>query len=409
MGMNRRLAGFLCFFALYELTVYLTNDMAMPAMLDVVRQFHGQPADAGLSLSLYIVGGSLLQIVLGPLAERYGERPILLAGNASFLLATLAVTQCRDMNQFLLVRFIQGAGTCFVFIGYAVMHEELDDVAAVKAASLLANLGIFAPLAGPIVGSAVLAVAPWQAIFLLAAGLAAVSLCGLLRLAPRRPLPPRPASYRQLGAATLQLLRHRRFLLGIFISGLALAPLTAWIGLSPAIVMGHLGYSRPVYVEYQVVIFSGFVASSLWVQRLADRVAMDALVRRGTALALAGLLVAAGGAASVATTWLFVAGTATFSAGLGLFNGALLRMTMLAAGGSTRLASALLSLLYCLCLAAGLEAYNRIGARFEYALPAYAWTSVPLGAAVFLLARRFARAPAPAAAATPTSAAVAPA
>jgi len=365
--------------------------MAMPAMLDVVRDFHGRPADAGLSLSLYIVGGSLLQIVLGPLAERHGERRVLLAGNALFLLATLAVPLCHTMTQFLAVRFVQGMGTCFVFVGYSVLHEALDDVAAVKAASLLANLGIFAPLVGPIVGSALLGVAPWQAVFLLAAALAAASLAGLARFAPRRQPPARPLSARELVRATGKLLAHRRFLLGIFIAGLALVPLTAWIGLSPAIVMGNMGRVRSVYVEFQVAIFSGFVASSLWVQRLADRVRMEVLVRRGSAAALAGLLVAAAG---VSSAWLFVLGMAAFSAALGLFNGALLRMTMVVSGSSTRLASALLSLLYCACLAIGLELHNRIGARFGYALAAYAWANVPIGLTVFLLARRFAPAPA---------------
>ena len=392
MVTNSKLFRFLCFFGLYELTVYLTNDMAMPAMLDVVRDFHGRPADVGLSLSLYIVGGSLLQVLLGPLAERHGERRVLLAGSVFFLLATLAVPLCATMTQFLAVRFLQGMGTCFVFIGYAVLHEALDDVAAVKATSLLANVGVFAPLAGPVVGSGVLAVAPWQAVFLLAAALAAIACAGLWRTAPRTPASRAEVPFGALAAGVGRLLRNRPFLTGIVVSGLALAPLTAWIGLSPAIVMGHLGRSRGVYVEYQVAVFAGFVASSLLVQRLADRMGMAELVRHGTAVAAAGLLVAAAG---VASDWLFVAGMATFSAGLGLFNGALLRMTMLVSGSSTRLASAVMSLLYCLCLALGLELYNRIGARFDYALAAYAWTNLPIGAAVFLLARRFVRVPVP--------------
>jgi DHA1 family multidrug/chloramphenicol efflux transport protein-like MFS transporter len=295
------------------------------------------------------------------------------------------------MPQFLAVRFVQGMGTCFVFVGYSVLHEALDDVAAVKAASLLANLGIFAPLVGPVVGSALLGVAPWRAVFVLAAALAALSLAGLLRFAPHRQRAAKTESFPALARATGNLLRHRRFLLGILISGLALVPLTAWIGLSPAIVMGHMGLPRNLYVEYQVAIFIGFVASSLWVQRLADRMRMEALVRRGTAVALAGVLVAAAG---VSAGWLFVLGMTAFSAGLGLFNGALLRMTMVVSGSSTRLASAVMSLLYCACLAVGLELYNRIGARFDYALAAYAWVNVPLGAAVFLLARRFVQAPA---------------
>jgi DHA1 family multidrug/chloramphenicol efflux transport protein-like MFS transporter len=394
MSSKSQLFGFLCFFGLYELTVYLTNDMAMPAMLEVVREFGGRPADVGLSLSLYIVGGSLLQVVLGPLAERFGERPVLLAGNVLFLLATLAVPLCATMAQFLAVRFVQGMGTCFVFIGYAVLHESLDDVAAVKATSLLANMGIFAPLVGPVAGSGLLGFAPWRAVFLLAATLAAVSLAGLLRCAPRRPASRGRPSTAAMAGDVARLLRNRRFLLGVLVSGLALAPLTAWIGLSPAIVMGAMGRSRAVYVEIQVVVFAGFVASSLWVQRLADRLTMAELVRRGSAVAVAGLLVAAAGAASSCAV--FAAGMAAFSAGLGLFNGALLRMTMAASGSSTRLTSAVMSLLYCACLAVGLEAWNRIGARFGYALAAYAWTNVPVGLLVLVLARRFVRAPRPA-------------
>jgi len=390
MPRNSRLFGFLLFFGLYELTVYLTNDMAMPAMPDVVRELHGRPADAALSLSLYIVGGSLLQLLLGPLAERVGERPVLLWGNAMFVVATLAVASCRTMPAFLAVRLVQGMGTCFVFIGYAVLHESLDDAAAVKAASLLANVGVFAPLVGPVAGSAVLAFAPWRGVFVLAAALAVLSFAGLHRYAPRAAA--RPASGPGAAREIARLLRNRRFLVGVLICGAALAPLTAWIGLSPAIVMGAMAKSRADYVADQVLVFAGFVASSLAVQRLADRVSLARLVRAGTTLALAGVLVAAAG---VRSEGVFLAGMAGFSAGLGLFNGALLRMTMLAAGGSTRLASAVLSLLYCACLAAGLEAYNRLGARFDYALAAYAWTNVPLGALVFVLLRRFARETAP--------------
>lgn len=69
--------------------------MAMPAMPDVVRELHGQASDATLSLSLYIVGGSLMQSLLGPFAERVGERPVLLWGIALFVLSSVRCAKAK--------------------------------------------------------------------------------------------------------------------------------------------------------------------------------------------------------------------------------------------------------------------------------------------------------------------------
>jgi DHA1 family multidrug/chloramphenicol efflux transport protein-like MFS transporter len=312
---------------------------------------------------------------------------VLLAGNALFILASLAVPFCATMPQFLCVRFVQGMGTSFVFIGYAVLHELLDDVAAVKMTTLLSNAGIFAPLIGPALGSMVLSIADWRVIFFIACAMAVVAFIGIARFLPGGAAPTSPARTHVVGSY-VRLLRNPRFMLGCLVAGLSLAPLTAWIGLSPAILLDHMGESRSTYIQYQVFIFSGFVISSLFVQRLADRLSMETLVRGGTSMAIAGILAAA---ALHQSEYGFIAGMALFSAGLGLFNGALLRMTMRASTESTRLSSAVLSLIYCASIAAGLEGYNRICAAFDYSLMSYALANVPVVAAVYFLARRLVR------------------
>ncbi|HEX8955882.1 MAG TPA: MFS transporter, partial [Burkholderiaceae bacterium] len=55
---KKQLWSFAVFFVLYELIIYLSNDMIMPAMLQVVADFHAADSDIALSLSLYILGGS---------------------------------------------------------------------------------------------------------------------------------------------------------------------------------------------------------------------------------------------------------------------------------------------------------------------------------------------------------------
>ncbi|KQX02036.1 multidrug transporter [Massilia sp. Root418] len=394
---KKRLLYFCLFFLLYEMAVYLSNDMIMPAMPQVVREFHSSSHAIGLSLSLYILGGSTLQIFLGPVADRIGKRKVMLAGNALFLAATLLVPFAQTITQFLAIRFSQGMGSCFIFIGYAAVHELLDDERAVKMTSLMGNTTVFAPLIGPVIGSAVITVMDWRAVFGIAFALGAVAWVGLFRTMPGPAAAPSagapsavqvsPAARPGLAASYRAIFTNRTFMFGIFTAACAIAPLTAWIGLSPAIVLQRMGASYGTYIAWQCAIFCGFVCSTLAIQRLGEGFSLVRLLRQGGALALAGM---AGAALLHRQGHLFVLCMFVYSAGFGLFNGALIRIALTSTGISMSLTSSAMSLLYCLYLAGGLELYNAVCARFDYALGAYALMNAPLGVFLFLALRRIA-------------------
>ena len=390
---KKRLLYFCLFFLLYEMAVYLSNDMIMPAMPQVVREFQSSSHAIGLSLSLYILGGSTLQLFLGPVADRIGKRRVMLAGNALFLVATLLVPFAQTITQFLAIRFFQGMGSCFIFIGYAAVHELLDDERAVKMTSLMGNTTVFAPLIGPVIGSAVVTVMDWRAIFGIAFALGAVAWVGLFRTMPgpagqpsAEPSAPQAAP-RSLAASYRAIFTNRTFMFGIFVAACAITPLTAWIGLSPAILLQGMDASYGTYIAWQCAIFCGFVCSTLAIQRLGVGFSLARLLRQGGALALVGM---AGAALLYRQGHLFVLCMFVYSAGFGLFNGALIRIALTATGVSMNLTSCAMSLLYCLYLAAGLELYNAVCARFDYALGAYALMNAPLGVFLFLALRRIA-------------------
>ncbi|MGH8485139.1 MAG: MFS transporter, partial [Pseudomonas sp.] len=76
--------------ALFELLTYLASDVVMPAMPVVVGDLNASPEFIPHALNLYLLGGVLLQWLIGPLADRYGRRPLLLVGCAFFCAACLA-------------------------------------------------------------------------------------------------------------------------------------------------------------------------------------------------------------------------------------------------------------------------------------------------------------------------------
>lgn len=376
------------FFILYELTVYLSNDMIMPAMLQVVNEFHASNSNIAFSLSLYVLGGSMLQIFLGPIADRIGKRKVMLAGNALFLLATVCIPFASSMSEFLAARFFQGMGSCFIFIGYATIHELFDDTDAVKLSTILSNTAVFAPLIGPVIGSGMISLFDWRYIFAISLLLGAIAWIGLYRTMPTGPTKPGPFNVAAIRHSYLAILGNRQFMSGILIAGLAITPLTAWIGLSPVIVMEHMHQSYGVYIVYQCVIFSGFILSTFAIQKLDANFSMGKLVRQGANLALLGML---GAGLMHQHGHLFIVCMFVFSAGFGLFNGALIRIALTATGESMSLTSSAMSLLYCLYISLGLGVYNLVGEKFDYSLSSYALLNVPFGLLIYCALLRFLR------------------
>jgi DHA1 family multidrug/chloramphenicol efflux transport protein-like MFS transporter len=166
---------FAIFFIVYEFNTYIANDMIMPGMIHVVNEFHSSLDNIAKSLSLFIIGGSSLQIILGPMCDKYGKRNILLFGNILFVITTILITLVSSIDEFLFARFLQGFGLCFIFIGYAMIHELFDDKTAVKLCSLIANISVFAPLIGPVIGSAIIINHNWRYVFIVTAVLAVIS------------------------------------------------------------------------------------------------------------------------------------------------------------------------------------------------------------------------------------------
>jgi DHA1 family multidrug/chloramphenicol efflux transport protein-like MFS transporter len=378
---KKQLLCFSVFFVLYELIIYLSNDMIMPAMLQVVASFHAADSDIALSLSLYILGGSSLQIVLGPLADHLGKRKVMLAGNLLFLCATLAIPFATTMEQFLVARFFQGMGSCFIFIGYAVIHELFDDKEAVKLTTILSNTAIFAPLIGPVIGSGIASQGHWQYVFAISLVVGCISFAGLLRYMPNGHMAQQPFEFASLRQSYARIFSCRQFMFGILLAGLAITPLTAWIGLSPTIVMDGMRRSYGTYIAFQCVIFSGFILATIAVQKLDEDFSLGKLIRGGGALAAIGM---SGFGLLHRYELIFIAGMFVFSIGFGLFNGALIRLAMTATGQSMNLTSSAMSLLYCFTISVGLEVYNLVCDTYGFTLASYATCNLPVGIGVYL-------------------------
>lgn len=86
---------------LFEFAVYLANDMIQPAMLKIVADFNTGIEWVPSSLTAFLVGGVVLQWLLGPLSDKHGRRPIMLTGVLFFVISCLAILLVKNIEQFI--------------------------------------------------------------------------------------------------------------------------------------------------------------------------------------------------------------------------------------------------------------------------------------------------------------------
>lgn len=343
---------------LYEFSTYIANDMIQPGMLAVVEQYNAGIEWVPTSMTAYLAGGMFLQWLLGPLSDRIGRRPVMLTGVVWFIVTCLATLLAQDIEQFTLLRFLQGVSLCFIgAVGYAAIQESFDEATCIKITALMANVALIAPLLGPLVGAAWVHAAPWEGMFVLFAVLAAIAFYGLHRAMPETATRlGEPLSLNALGRDYKAVLKNGRFVAGALATGFVSLPLLAWIAQSPIIIISAEGMSSYEYGLLQVPIFGALIIGNLVLAHLTSRRTVRSLIILGGGPIVSGLLMAA--VATVASSHAYIwmtAGLSIYAFGIGLANAGLVRLTLFASDMSKGTVSAAMGMLQMAIFTIGIE------------------------------------------------------
>lgn len=125
---------------LYELPLYFSNNLFFPALVEITKSFSVSNDVAQLSIAFWFLGAATLQIVLGPLADHYGRKKVLLSGGIVFVLATLLCSYTHSLYCFFIGRFFQGGVVSTILVaGYAAIHELMEREEAIKTLSSMGS------------------------------------------------------------------------------------------------------------------------------------------------------------------------------------------------------------------------------------------------------------------------------
>ncbi|MEQ9690871.1 MAG: Bcr/CflA family efflux MFS transporter, partial [Bauldia litoralis] len=159
-------------------------NMFVPAMPDIMVGLQTNQATIQLVLSAYLFATAASQLLLGPMSDRFGRRPVLLAGLTVFIVATVVCASAPTIGILIAARVAQGAGGCVgIVVGRAMIRDRYERD---RAASMLGYVTMgfaMAPMVGPMIGGLLNDSFGWRSIFMLQAGLGvAVGIVCLLFL-----------------------------------------------------------------------------------------------------------------------------------------------------------------------------------------------------------------------------------
>ena len=269
----------------------ITTDLYLPALPTLQRDLGASMSATQLTLSALIICFGLAQLVAGPLADRFGRRPVLLTGMVVYTLASVASALAPSIEWLVGWRALQGAGmpaavTCARSFGRDLFPPQEGARVMSKA---LSGLGLIA-MASPVLGGVMVQWFDWHAALLVVAVFGAVTLAIVLwRYEETVPVRnPRATQLAPLAANWAAVLRHPTFRAWTLLSGFAYGGLFFLLAGTSFVYIGVLGTSKLAYGLIMLSQSSAYFVGTFWCRRLLARHGLRGAVRRGALFTLAG-------------------------------------------------------------------------------------------------------------------------
>lgn len=271
----------------------ISTDFYLPAMPDMAVSLGASTGSVEFTISGFLIGFSLGQLVWGALSDKYGRRMPVAAGLVLFIIGSAGCAMAQNVEAIIIWRIIQALGACAgVVLSRAMVRDLYAGPRAAQMLSTLIAVMAIAPLLGPIIGGQIAAVAGWRAIFWTLVILGAASLAALFTL-PETLAPEKRRQDSLLGAFGRygKLLGQKKILGYAGVGAFFYSGMYAYIAGTP---FAFITYHH-VPAEYYGLLFGsgivGIVVTNLVNTRLVPRFGMDAILVRGAVVAmLAGLV-----------------------------------------------------------------------------------------------------------------------
>ena len=271
----------------------MSTDMYSPSLPSLTEYFATNESLVQLTISLNLLAFGAAQLVLGPMSDRFGRRPVLLCGLVSFVAATLACGAAPNIEFLIAARIVQGVSASVeAVVGYAVIRDLFHGSTRIRALAIWGMVIAAVPALAPIAGGYVHVLAGWRANFWIIAVAGIVAGVMVWRLLPESTHPdPRALRPARLAANFRLLLGNRTFVCYSMMLGAGLGAIFAFVTAGPFVLVNDMGVAVERVGLVQAVSVTAFGIGSFTAERLARHGRTRGLLSSGVVLLMAGSLV----------------------------------------------------------------------------------------------------------------------
>lgn len=269
----------------------LNMNIFLPSLPSMAAFFGAEYAVVQLAISAYLAVTAALQLLVGPLSDRYGRRPVMLGSLGIFLVASVGCLLAPDIGTFLAFRMVQAAVASGIVLSRAVVR---DMVAPDKAASMIGyvTMGMaLVPMVGPMIGGTLDEMFGWQASFgfTLAFG---VLVTAVVWLDMGETNMDRSSSFGAQFRAYPELVRSHRFWGYALVAAFASGAFFAFLGGGPWVATEVLRLAPGELGLYFGFIAAGYMIGNYLSGRYSERAGLNRMMMLGCSTSVAGQVLA---------------------------------------------------------------------------------------------------------------------
>jgi DHA1 family multidrug/chloramphenicol efflux transport protein-like MFS transporter len=282
----------------------------------------------------------------------------MIAGCSFFMVCTFMIILSSSMSYFLISRFFQGMGLCFISVcGYATVQELFEEKKAVRVVALMTTTSVTAPILGPIFGGFFIQSFNWRWIFASTFLFSVISLWGLWKYMPETVVlkGSKPAkgkslsrwaqfkkiSFKPMLKSYKKALSNPTLVLGGCLSGFLSAPILCWIAISPIVLFENAKIPSEYYGAVQIPIFGFFMLGNFFLRKLTYKHSLKKIIKIAFPICMTALtLLCFFSYYYPSSYWSLVLPLSLFCLGDGIISAPIARLTLFSSDSGKGVASA---------------------------------------------------------------------
>lgn len=300
----------------------LSTDMYLPSLPGLTRVFDTSVDRVQVTLSVFLYGFAFAQLIYGPMADRFGRKPVMLGGLLLFILSSIGCALSTTIEQLILFRFLQALGACGgPVLGRTMVRDIHGPVNAAKVLSMMGSIMALAPAVAPVIGGYMVALFEWTSTFIF---LCVYAIAAALLIAFKVPESLAPENRSSLRPLTIlnnfaTLLKHRQYLGYSLCCSFIFSGLFAFLSGAPFVLIDYFQVPAEHSGIFYAIASCGFLTGTLIAHRTGTGVGINGILRRGTTVSvLAGVAMLLPALMDIHNLWITALTQVVYMVGVGM-------------------------------------------------------------------------------------------